>query len=274
MKLENKPGLSYNCCMKGIIVPLITPIKNNHIDEVSLKSLIDYVIKGSVDALFILGTTGEFQFLSLSEKKRLLLKTIEYTKKRVPLLVGISSLDEQEIQMLLDFSEKLELDALVLTFLDLAKKENQLEMVVKKTRLPILLYNNPALQQGGNLDMNFIQKAQQYKTVVGIKDSSGDWDYFQKLLSLKTDTFDVYYGRTEKLIDALNLQASGLVNGYANIAPELLTKLFLTKSIDLYAEVLEMKNQLNKLSQNQIEALKIRMRELEVINSAEMATLL
>ncbi len=56
-----------NLPIRGVVVPAITPRKDASVDLPGLASLMEFLIAGGVEAIFILGTTGEFQHLSLEE---------------------------------------------------------------------------------------------------------------------------------------------------------------------------------------------------------------
>lgn len=255
--------------IKGVIVPLLTPVRNGKVDDESLKRLIDHVVGGGVDALFVIGTTGEFQYLSLEEKKKLILKTVEYTQKRVPILVGIASKDEKETLVLADFSQENDIDALVLAFIDHTTKDQLLKLVLSKSRLPIILYNNPEIHNNQMLDLEFIKRSMKFNKVAGIKDSSGSWEYFTELLRLRSGTFPVYQGKTNVILESLRGGAAGLVNGYANIEPALLKHAYTERTPESFQKVVHLKQEVDKLASNQIKAMKTKLVELKIIASAE-----
>ena len=84
--------------LKGIGVALITPFKNDHsVDYDALERVIDYVIKGKVNYIVTLGTTGETTTLSEEEKIAILNFTYEKVNARVPVVVGIGGNNTREI---------------------------------------------------------------------------------------------------------------------------------------------------------------------------------
>lgn len=251
--------------IKGVIVPLITPIRDDQIRSIDLHRLIDHVINGGCDAIFILGTTGEFQYLSLYQKEKLIWQTVEYTNNRVPLLVGISSMDPQETMTLLCLLQKINVSGVVLSFLDLEHAEQLFEIVASVSEVPIILYNNPDLQHNSNLEIDFVRRAAMFAPVMGIKDSSGNWNYFCELLSLKSPSFSVYQGRSGFILESLDGGASGLVSGYANVYPELLKRLYLERSKRFDTEINKIKRELGQLSPNQINAMKLKLEKMGVI---------
>ena len=77
--------------LRGIVPPLVTPLlDNNTLDLEGLEKLVEHVIAGGVNGLFILGTTGEAQSLSYELRAEMIKQTAKILKNRLPLLVGIS----------------------------------------------------------------------------------------------------------------------------------------------------------------------------------------
>ena len=81
---------------KGVITALVTPFKNNRVDETSLRSLIDWQIENGIHGLVACGTTGESATLSLEEKKCVIQIIIEQSNKRVPVIAGTGTNNTQE----------------------------------------------------------------------------------------------------------------------------------------------------------------------------------
>ena len=77
--------------LKGIIPPMITPLKENgDLDLQGLQRLIDHLISGGVHGIFLLGTTGEAPSLSYEIRKELITEACKINNGRVPILVGIT----------------------------------------------------------------------------------------------------------------------------------------------------------------------------------------
>ena len=74
----------------GIITPLVTPLVRGAIDLDGLERLIDYVIAGGVNGIFVLGTTGEGPSLSYSLREEMIRQTCRLVKGRVSVLVSVS----------------------------------------------------------------------------------------------------------------------------------------------------------------------------------------
>src|SRR5690554_314556 len=102
--------------LKGIIVPLITPlIDNQTLDAQGLINVIEHVIKGGVSGIFLLGTTGEAQNLNYDVRTQLIKTATEIVNSRVPVLVGISDTSIDESAKLAAYAAKYGADAVVAT---------------------------------------------------------------------------------------------------------------------------------------------------------------
>lgn len=256
---------------QGLVVPIITPSKNNTVDIVSLKKLINFLIKNKTDALFILGTTGEFQNLTLEEKKITIRASAAAIRRRVPLMVGISAPTIQETEQLINLTNKLKVSAVVLAPLfgkgDAGEKIN---IVIKQSRQPILLYNNPAIHGKRNLDLRIIKKFLTNKKIVGIKDSSGNNNYFNKLLKLSSKNFGVFQGEEKNIMEFLQKNIAGIVSGSANLYPKEFKTLFLQKSKDIMDKISKRKKEIASLSPNYIFGLKIKLAEEDLIETSQL----
>jgi 4-hydroxy-tetrahydrodipicolinate synthase len=77
--------------MRGVIVPLVTPLLDRDtLDTGGLERLIEHVLAGGVQGLFILGTTGEGPSLGYRLRHELIERTCRLAAGRVPVMVGIT----------------------------------------------------------------------------------------------------------------------------------------------------------------------------------------
>src|ERR1017187_1033975 len=73
---------------KGVITALVTPLRNDRVDEEALRHLVDEQIRAGIDGLVPVGTTGESPTLSNEEHIRVIEVVVQEAKKRVPVLAG------------------------------------------------------------------------------------------------------------------------------------------------------------------------------------------
>ena len=150
----------------------------------------------------------------------------------MPILVGVSDTSVVEsLQLARDVAE-MGADAIVATtpyYLPLEETElvEYVRMLDKESPLPVVLYNMPRLTKQP-FSLETLPTAMQFENVVGVKDSSGDMDYFKKLCDLAAERPDwsLLIGSETLLADAIKIGADGGVTGGANVAPALLVDVY------------------------------------------------
>ena len=216
---------------KGIIPAMVTPVTpQGKINVEALRKLTNYLIKGGVHGLFPIGSQGEFYALTFEEKKRVIEVVIEETGGRVPVYAGTGAVTTREAVALTQMAEAAGANAVsVITPYFIRPNESELfdfyGAIATSTRLPILLYNNPA-RTGVNLSTDFVVRASKIDNVVGIKDSSGDLTHTAEYIRRTDRTFSVLVGRDTLIYGTLCYGGKGAIAATANVAPRLLVEIY------------------------------------------------
>ena len=214
--------------LDGIVPPLVTPLADrDQLDVPGLERLLEHVISGGVAGLFLLGTTGEAPSLSYRLRRELITRTVELVGNRIPVLVGITDTSFVESVALADHAANAGASALVLTtpyYFPAGQTEliAYVRNIAPLLPLPLLLYNMPGLTKVW-FEIESLKQLLEIQSIIGIKDSSGDLDYFSQLCQLKQmrNDWSVLLGPEAMLIEGLDLGSNGGVCGGANIAPHL-----------------------------------------------------
>jgi dihydrodipicolinate synthase/N-acetylneuraminate lyase len=220
--------------LRGIVPPLVTPLADRDtLDVAALERLIEHVLAGGVSGLFILGTTGEAPDLSYHLRRELVDRVCRQVGRRVPVLVGITDTAFVESLNLARHAAAAGADALVAAP-PYYFPAGQPELVDFVTRLvaelprPLILYNMPQLTKTA-FGIDTLRQLAGLAGVVGIKDSSGDLDYFRSVLALAREQrpdWSVFIGPEEHLAEAVSLGADGGVCGGAQIVPGLFVDVY------------------------------------------------
>ena len=216
--------------LHGIIPPLVTPMTDEGLlDENGLKRLIEHIIDGGVHGIFILGTTGEGPSLSYDLRRSMIAKTSAIVNKRVPVLVGITDTSINESIDLAHIAKLNGADAVVVAppyYFNIGQKEfiHYIKHLSNHCPLPIFLYNMPGLTRL-QIDVDTIVSLLKLKNVIGVKDSSGNMEYYKQLCK-SVAAYPVFNGPEELLADSLNLGGNGGVSGGANLFPKLYVGLY------------------------------------------------
>lgn len=212
----------------GIVPPLVTPLSaRDELDVDGLQRLLDHVIAGGVSGVFILGTTGEAPSLSYRLRRQMISQTMQFVDGRVPVLVGVTDTAFVESVELARHAADSGAAAAVLTtpyYFPAGQTEltAYIQNIAPLIPLPLMLYNMPGLTKVW-FEIETLRKLATIKSIVGVKDSSGDMDYFAKLCQLKSERPDwsILPGPEALLAEAHALGSDGGVSGGANVAPKL-----------------------------------------------------
>jgi 4-hydroxy-tetrahydrodipicolinate synthase len=212
---------------------MITPLKDRDtLDVEGTEKVVEHMLNGGVHALFILGTTGEGPSLSYQLRRELIERTVRFVNHRVPLLVGITDTAFVESVNLARHSAELGADAVVLAppyYMPEGQPElkEYLDHLLPELPLPLFIYNMPPLTKVA-FELDTVRWAMDQSGIVGIKDSSNNLIYFNRLCMLQKQRPDwsVLVGPEEILAQSMLLGGHGGVNGGANIFPKLYVGLF------------------------------------------------
>ncbi|MDR0542487.1 MAG: dihydrodipicolinate synthase family protein [Dysgonamonadaceae bacterium] len=219
--------------LHGIIPPMVTPLlAADTLDEKGVERLVEHLIAGGVNGIFILGTTGEAQHLSLKIKEELIRKTSACIQGRIPLLVGITDTSLYESLKIARIAAENKATAVVAAppyFFALGQAEliEYYEALADQSPLPLYLYNMPSHTKT-MIELDTVKTLARHKNITGLKDSSANGVYFCKLLDLfhNRPDFGLYVGPEEMMASMVFMGAHGGVSGGANLYPEIFVKLY------------------------------------------------
>ena len=219
--------------LSGIIPPLVTPLLDqDQIDAAGTERLFEHVIQGGVHGVFVLGTTGEGTSLSPSARHRFVELACEVVAGRVPVLVGITETSMASALELADQSYAAGAAAVVSAapyYLPMTQADliTYVEQLADRLPLPLLLYNMPSCTKTA-FDVSTVKTLSQHANVIGLKDTSGDLNYYAEVAEYANsqDDFTLLIGPEEKLAKSIQLGGHGGVTGGANMFPTLYVSLY------------------------------------------------
>lgn len=219
--------------IEGIVVPTITPfLRTGRLDQKGTETLTRHLVDGGVHGIFILGSTGETPSLTVQLRKDLIKTTCQFANKERPVIVGISDtcLDVSlELAQVAKAEGAAAVVALPPFFFHLDQEDlyQYYTQLAGQSALPLLLYNFPHMTKC-HLEVATVRALANHPQIIGIKDSSGNGVYLQKLLEIKAEQPDFYVltGPEEMLVQSILAGADGGVSGGANLFPQLYVGLF------------------------------------------------
>lgn len=219
--------------LKGIYVPILTPVKENEeIDVEKLREHVNYIIEKGVHGILAHGSNGEFYMFDDEEYELITKVIVEETRGRVPILMGIGAIRTSKAIKLAQMGERLGVDGIsLLQPMFLKPTEEELFLYFKEIaesvpNLPVLLYNNPRV--GYTMSGDLVERlAREVKNMKGMKDSSGDINQLMEFVRRTRDLeFKVFGGKDTMIYAALAIGAVGAVCSTANMFPEMVTAIY------------------------------------------------
>lgn len=218
---------------RGIVPPLATPLLDRDaLDAAGLERLIEHVLAGGVQGLFILGTTGEGPMLPHPVRRELVRRTLDQVAGRVPVLVGITDTVFSESVALARFAVEHGAEAVVAAapyYFPAGREpvERWARSLARALPLPLVLYNMPEMVKMV-LAVDTIRRLADEPNIVGIKDSGGDlgvFDGYARVVREDRPDWSLLIGPEQMLPQAHGLGGHGGVCGGANVAPRLFVAL-------------------------------------------------
>lgn len=213
--------------LKGIYTPIITPFKENgDIDYESMDYNLEKWIATDLDGLVVLGSNGEFVFLSQDEKIELMIHVINKVDKRKKIIVGTSCESTKETIKFSNQAAQAGADAVLVLPPHYFKKAMNDEVlfayftdIADSIDIPLMIYNMPG-NTGINMTSSVIARLSRNKNIIGIKDTSGDIVHIGEMIRDVDKDFTVFVGNAGYLLPALCLGAKGATLALANCLPE------------------------------------------------------
>lgn len=215
----------------GIIPALITPFtEQQQLDENALRRTVSRVIADGVHGLFALGTNGEFFTLTHEEKLNIVRIVVDEAAGRVPVFAGTGGIGTEETIRLTREMEHVGIAAVsVITPFFLSFTQAELERHYRRlaaaTSLPMLLYNIPG-RTGNHLQPATVARLAEEPNIVGIKDSSGNFDVILQYIERTAPPFSVLSGTDLLILPSLLAGGRGAVASTANFIPRTVAAIY------------------------------------------------
>ena len=207
----------------GAITAIVTPFKDNRVDEEAFRELIEFQIAGGIDGIVPCGTTGESSTLSHEEHDRVIEIVIDAVKKRVPVIAGTGSNSTDEALRLTRHAHEAGADGalMVCPYYNRPTQEGlyqHFKIIAETIPIPIVPYNIPG-RTGVNLLPETVARLSKIDNIVGIKEASGSLRQMNDVVSLCGDDFAVLSGDDYFTLPLLLLGGKGVVSVISNVAP-------------------------------------------------------
>ncbi len=210
---------------KGSNVALVTPFKNNKLDEDSYIKLIHFHIENGTKGLVPAGTTGESPTLSHTEHQRVIDLCVKESDGKLPVIAGTGSNSTEEAISLTSHAEKIGASAalIVTPYYNKPTQEGlyqHYKAINDKCGIPILIYNIPS-RSVIDMTVDTMAKLFELKNIVGVKDATGDLKRVDDSLKKMGKEFIQLTGNDDNALEFNRRGGVGAISVTANIAPKL-----------------------------------------------------
>jgi 4-hydroxy-tetrahydrodipicolinate synthase len=209
---------------KGSIVAIVTPFRNDSIDEEKLRELVEFQIENGTDGIVPCGTTGEASTLDYDEHDRVIEIVVRQVNKRVPVIAGTGSNSTKEAIEMTAHARKIGADGalLVTPYYNKPSQEGlyrHYRAVAEAVAFPQILYNVPG-RTGVNLLPETVARLADISNIVAIKEATGSLQQASEVLALCGEKLDVLSGDDFITFPMMACGAKGVISVVANIMPK------------------------------------------------------
>lgn len=216
--------------LTGVVPPVCTPLTPDlEVDVRSLERLVDFLVHGGVDGLFVLGSTSETAFLPDGHRRRVLETVTARVAGQVPVIAGAIDMSTLRVIEHAQAAAKCGCDGIVATAPFYARThpaeiERHFRMLHEAVDLPLYAYDLP-VSVHTKLSTDSLLRLAGDGVLAGVKDSSGDEGAMRRLIVERraaggaADEFSVLTGSELTVDSALQMGADGLVPGLGNVDP-------------------------------------------------------
>ena len=221
----------HNINLHGIFPPITTPFENGKVAFDKLRTNIEKLSKTGITGIVVLGSNGEYVYLSEKEKRDVIEAVVRAVPDRMPVIAGTACESAAETIRLTRDSAELGVRAALLTsphYYGGKMTDEALfqfySTVADRIPIPALLYNVPKFTHL-NLSAGLVSRLSRHPNIVGIKDSSGNVNLLGQYLNTSEAGFNVLVGTAGVLFTGLALGCVGGIVAMANVAPEACVKI-------------------------------------------------
>jgi 4-hydroxy-tetrahydrodipicolinate synthase len=208
----------------GAFTALVTPFKNNEVDEDAYRQLIEWQIEQGIHGLVPCGTTGESATLSHAEHKQVISICVDQTRGRVPVLAGAGSNNTSEAIDLTRYAKEAGTDGVLLITPYYNKPTQEglvahFKAIAREVSIPFVVYNVPGRTSVNLLPPTVARLAREIPEIIGIKEATGDLKQVSEVIEFCGPEFIVLSGDDFTVLPLLSVGGKGVISVVSNILP-------------------------------------------------------
>lgn len=210
--------------LRGTITAIVTPFQNDlSIDYFAFERLINYQIAEGIEGIVVCGSTGESATMSKKEKLSLIIKAVEISNGRIPIIAGTGSNDTAATIDMTLLAKESGADGVLLVapYYNKPSQEGLFEhylAISEAVDIPQIIYNVPG-RSGINISAETQLKiAEECENVIATKEASGDLEQMAQIMKYAPDDFALFCGDDALALPAIALGAAGVISVISNYA--------------------------------------------------------
>jgi 4-hydroxy-tetrahydrodipicolinate synthase len=213
--------------IRGAMTAMVTPFRDGKVDDSRLREQIEFQIRGGIDGLVPVGTTGESPTLDFPEHERVIQITVTIANRRTPVIAGVGGNATTEALELHSFAKKVGADAglSVNPYYNKPTQEGlyrHFMTLADKVDLPIILYNIPG-RTGINMTPATVARLAKHPNIVAIKEATGSLDQASEIMSLCE--LPILSGDDSLTLPLMSIGGVGVISVASNLIPAAIKKM-------------------------------------------------
>ena len=213
-----------NTIFTGMATAIVTPMTATDIDYEALGRFIEFQIENGINAIVVMGTTGENATIEYEDQDKVIRFTVEKVAKRVPVIAGTGTNNTDHVLHNTRNACAAGADAvLVVTPYYNKATQNGLYQhfmtVADASTVPVILYNVPS-RTGCNLLPKTVARLAEHPNIVAIKEATGNMAQMVEIMHLCGDKIDVYSGEDALTVPMMAMGGAGTISVLSNVAPK------------------------------------------------------
>lgn len=216
--------------LEGSFVALVTPFKDNVVDEQQIQKLVKFQIENGTSGIIACGTTGEAPTLSLEEHGRVVKTIVEAAEKKIPVFAGTGSNNTKHVIEVTKQAERNGANGalIVCPYYNRPTQKglyHHFRAVAESTPLDIIVYNIQG-RTAVNMETATLAKlAQDCPNIIGVKESSGSLDQMTQVVRLCPKNFSMLCGDDNMALACMAVGGKGVISTVGNIIPKQMSEL-------------------------------------------------
>ena len=213
-----------NTIFTGMATAIVTPMAaDGSIDYEALGRFIEFQIENGINALVVMGTTGENATIEPEDQTAVIRYTVEHVAGRIPVIAGTGTNNTEHVLRNTREACRVGADAvLVVTpYYNKATQNGLIKhfyTVADASTVPVIVYNVPG-RTGVNIQPKTLAALAKHPNIAGVKEASGNMAQMVEMAAVCGDKMDIYSGEDALTVPMMAMGAKGTISVLSNVAP-------------------------------------------------------